>query len=207
MTNLNSPKDDYCTTREAAQMLGLSLGTVQQMVESGLLKGWKTSGGHRRVSIESVEKSLRQRGAALSVRPVTGTALRVLIAEDDADLQRLYTVTIGTWGMPLSVQVVGNGFDGLMQIGLNPPDVLITDLMMPGLDGFEMIRRLRANSALNDMDIIAISALSRDDVDERGGLPADVTLYGKPVPFQELRGYLQAKLAQRQRSSSADSHS
>ena len=40
MTNLNSPKDDYCTTREAAQMLGLSLGTVQQMVESGLLKGW-----------------------------------------------------------------------------------------------------------------------------------------------------------------------
>jgi excisionase family DNA binding protein len=207
MTKLNSLKDGYCTTREAAEMLGLSLGTVQQMVESGSLKGWKTSGGHRRVSIESVEENLRKRGAALAARPAAESGLRLLIAEDDTDLQRLYTVTIGTWAMPLSLRLVGNGFDGLMQIGLNPPDVLITDLMMPGLDGFEMIRRLRANPALNDMDIIAISALNREDVDARGGLPADVTLYGKPVPFQELRGYLQARLAQRHRNASAGGHS
>jgi hypothetical protein len=43
-------------------------------------------------------------------------------------------------------------------------------------------------------------------VAERGGLPAGVTLYGKPVPFQELRGYLQAKLAQRHRIDSAGRH-
>jgi excisionase family DNA binding protein len=178
MTNINMTKDGYCTTREAAQMLGLSLGTVQQMVESGSLKGWKTTGGHRRVSIESVEENLRRRDDTMAPKSVAEAGLRLLIAEDDTDLQRLYTVTLRTWVMPLTVNVVGNGFDGLLQIGLNPPDVLISDLMMPGLDGFEMIRRLRENPSLNNMDIIAVSALSPEDVAERGGLPAGVTLYG-----------------------------
>jgi excisionase family DNA binding protein len=194
----NKVPDDYCTTRQAAEMLGLSLGTVQQMVESGALAAWKTTGGHRRVSVTSVKDQLRRRAAAPSTSHAAAE-LSVLIAEDDPILQTLYAATVSKWELPVSLQIVGNGFEGLVQIGQQAPDVLILDLMMPGLDGFEMIRTLRANPVFSDMDIIVVSAMSADDVAERGGLPADVTLYGKPVPFQQLRGYLQAKVAQRQR--------
>jgi len=193
-------KDDYCTTREAAKLLGLSLGTVQQMVENGVLQAWKTGGGHRRIAIRSVEENLRRRGAGEA--PKSGAApLRLLIAEDDRDLQGLYAETVASWEMPIELQTVGNGFDGLMQIGLQPPDVLIADLLMPGIDGFEMIRRLRANPALNDMDIIVVTGLSPAEVAEQAGLPPGITLYAKPIPFSQLRGYLQARLAQRQRTS------
>ena len=181
-------------------MLGLSLGTVQQMVESGALAAWKTAGGHRRVSVASVGDQLRRRSGVPSAPRVQSATLSVLIAEDDDILQQLYRATMANWNLPIALQIVGNGFEGLVQIGQQPPDLLILDLMMPGLDGFEMIRTLRANPALSDMDIVVVSGMSADQVDERGGLPADITLYGKPIPFAQLHGYLHAKLAQRQRA-------
>jgi excisionase family DNA binding protein len=196
---VRAAKDDYCTTREAASRLGLSLGKIQQMVEHGELKAWKTSGGHRRVSVRSVEESLRERGAAGSGWTPGPGGLELLIAEDNLDLQKLYLKTLQSWGMPLSIQVVSNGIDGLIQIGLRPPDLLIVDLMMPGIDGFEMIHRLRANRDLEEMDIIVVTGIGREMIQERGGLPDTVSVYGKPVPFHELKGYLQAKLAQRRR--------
>ena len=46
----------FCTTRDAANLLGVSVGTVKLWVERGLLQAWKTSGGHRRISRESVQR-------------------------------------------------------------------------------------------------------------------------------------------------------
>ena len=126
-----------------------------------------------------------------------GDLLGLLIAEDNRDLQRLYLKTISGWGMPMVIQVVGSGFDGLIKIGVHAPDVLIVDLLMPGIDGFEMIKRLHDNPDLNDMDIIVVTGIGSDEIAERGGLAAAVTVYQKPIPFAELRGYLQARVAQR----------
>ncbi|WP_341677809.1 response regulator [Niveibacterium sp. SC-1] len=191
------PEREYCSTSEAAQMLGVSLGTVQQMVENGLLEAWKTAGGHRRIRIGSVEDYLRRRTSGPNTHSVG--PLRVLVAEDDHILQRLYTHTFDTWQLPIEVRLVESGFDGLLEIGRAQPDLLISDLVMPGLDGFAMISKLRADTRLADMDIVVITGLSRDDIDARGGLPDDVTVYGKPVPFKELKGYVQARIAQLQR--------
>jgi len=71
--------------------------------------------------------------------------------------------------------------------------------MMPGMDGFEMIRRLRANNDLARMDIIVVSAIDREEILERG-LPSDITILGKPIPFHEIKGFILGRLAARQRS-------
>lgn len=191
------PEREYCSTSEAAQMLGVSLGTVQQMVENGLLEAWKTAGGHRRIRIGSVEDYLRRRSSGVTnAHPV---ALRVVVAEDDRIMQRLYAHTFETWALPLEFRLVESGFDGLLEIGRQQPDLLISDLVMPGLDGFAMISKLRSDPKLADMDIVVVTGLSPEDIADRGGLPDDVTVYGKPVPFKELKGYIQARLAQFQR--------
>ena len=54
-------KPEFYTTREAAVKLGLSLGTVQKMVETGALSAWKTSGGHRRVLASSLSSYMKVR--------------------------------------------------------------------------------------------------------------------------------------------------
>ena len=188
----------FLSTRQAALRLGVSLGTVQNMVESGALEAWKTAGGHRRIPVASVEALLARRRTQTPSAQEANSQLEILIAEDDPTLQGLYQMTIESWGLPLRIRMVGNGFDGLYQVGQRIPDVLVADLMMPGLDGFEMIKRLRANPDLARMDIIVVSAIDPEEI-RRRGLPSDVTIFGKPVPFHELKGFMLGRLAARQR--------
>lgn len=189
---------EFLTTRQAALRLGFSLGTVQNMVESGALEAWKTSGGHRRIPVASVERLLARRKNLTPGTQDAAAPIDILIAEDDATLQLLYQLTIEGWDLPIKLRVVANGFDGLLEVGRKMPDILIADLMMPGMDGFEMIRNLRANPALSRMDILVVSAIEREEI-ERKGLPSDVTIFGKPIPFHEIKGFLLGRIAARQR--------
>lgn len=192
------PEREYCSTSEAAQMLGVSLGTVQQMVENGLLDAWKTAGGHRRIRVTSVEAFLRRRQAGPASAANTGV-LRLLIAEDDRIMQALYEHSVNGWDMPIEMKVVAGGFEGLMEIGRQAPDLLIADLVMPDLDGFAMIRKLRSDPNLASMDIVVVTGLTAEEIEREGGLPEDVIVYSKPIPFKELKGYVQAKLVQMQK--------
>lgn len=189
---------EYLSTRQAALRLGVSLGTVQNMVESGALEAWKTAGGHRRIPTTSVEALLARRRNLTPSAQENGGQLDLLIAEDDPTLQMLYQVTIESWNLPIKLRLVSNGFDGLLQVGQRVPDILLAHLMMPGMDGFEMIRRLRANNDLARMDIIVVSAIDREEI-LKGGLPTDITVFGKPIPFHEIKGFILGRLAARQR--------
>ena len=190
---------EYLSTRQAALRLGVSLGTVQNMVESGALEAWKTAGGHRRIPVASVDALLARRRNLTPSAQEYGGQIEILVAEDDLTLQMLYQMTVDSWNLPVKLRIVANGFDGLLQVGQHVPDILIADLMMPGMDGFEMIRRLRANTDLARMDIIVVSAIDRDEILERG-LPSDITVFGKPIPFHEIKGFILGRLAARQRS-------
>lgn len=196
-TQTEDVQDKYCSTRDAAKMMGVSLRTAQLMVERGVLQAWKTSGGHRRILLESVRQYLRDRERGGS--GIRESTLSVMVVEDDAILREAYRQVIGHWGLPVTVRLAEHGFDALVMIGKEMPDILITDLSMPEMDGFEMIRRLRANRDLDPMDIIVVSGLSDAEITSHPALPPDVTVLGKPVPFHELCGYVQARLSSRRR--------
>lgn len=176
---------DYCTTREAAGMLGTSLRTIQLWVESGILQAWKTPGGHRRVTRQSVQQLLEGRNPTFS--KIRQERLKVLVAEDDEDLLKLYEMTLSGWDLPLDLALVRNGFDALIKIGEAKPDVLITDLNMSGMDGFQMIRALRDEDYYRSIKIIVVTGLDKPEIKARGGLPKDVSVFHKPVAYEQLR--------------------
>jgi len=169
-------------------MLGVSHRTVQLWVESGVLQAWKTAGGHRRITLSSVQRVVEQRTQAIAAHPVAvaRSASKVLLVDDDTTLLRLYELEIGGWDLPLALIKANNGFEALIKIGEAKPDLLISDLSMPGMDGFRMIRTLRADPAYGNMAIIVISGLDRATI-KTMGLPDDIPVFAKPVPFGELR--------------------
>jgi excisionase family DNA binding protein len=199
---MNQTATIYCTTREASQMLGVSLRTVQLWSESGPLETWKTEGGHRRISRASVQRLLSAKGAGEEGHPA-GDALRpldrlkILVVEDDSVLLKLYKTVIANWGLPIDVIVAGNGVEGLMLVGREAPDLMIVDLLMPGMDGFQLVRSLAASSFREGMEIVVVTGLDAADIEARGGLPSDVRLFPKPVPFAELRTIAAGLLARR----------
>ena len=135
---------DVCSTREAADRLGVSLRTVQLWSEAGLLRAWKTPGGHRRILTASVDELL-QRREGVTGRRAPGGAFQVLVVEDEPDFRQLFELHLRSWGLPIHLTSVPSGFEALLQIGASRPDLLITDLRMPGIDGFEMLRALKAS--------------------------------------------------------------
>lgn len=205
MADKSDPSREFISTAQAAKQLGLSLGAVQQMVECGTLAGWKTAGGHRRIRQDSVDALLdrARTPGAIPRKANTSARLRVLVVEDDRLLQTIYRETFIAWDEPLDVRVVDHGLDALVEVGREPPDLLIADLRIPGIDGFEMIRRLRENPLCADLAIVVVSGLSAKEIAAAGGLPQDVTVYRKPIPFHELHGYMQALIAQRRRQRNA----
>ena len=113
----------FCTTREAATLLGVSVGTTQLWVDNGLLSAWKTPGGHRRVARDSVEKLLYVRMQSVVSAPTEAESarMRVLVVEDDRNLLRLYQVMLAQWPMAPEVRTVDNGIEGLLAIEAAPP--------------------------------------------------------------------------------------
>lgn len=180
----------FVTTRQAADRLNVSLRTIQLWAESGVLKAWKTAGGHRRISAESVEKMRREQRRATDVPDDPGK-LTIVVVEDDPLYLELYQLKIASWELPAVVATARDGFEGLMTIGRMQPHVVITDLSMPGMDGFRMIRSLLQNGA--PPDVIVITGLSDRQIDKAGGLPEGVTVLKKPAPLSELEMLLRAK--------------
>ena len=182
-------RDAVITTREAADLLGVSLRTVQQWVEQGALQAYRTVGGHRRVVRTSVDRLLSQRRTE-----VQGRTFRVFIAEDDPDLVKLYQMVITSWKLPLEISIANDGFRALMEIGTLKPDFLILELSIPGMDGFALIRTLRSMPDLENTDIVTVSGMTPEDIEAKGGLPESVLLLPKPIPFDQLRERIEAKL-------------
>lgn len=192
---------DVCSTREAADRLGVSLRTVQLWAEAGLLRAWKTPGGHRRILTTSVAELL-QRREGVAGRRAPGGAFQVMVVEDEPDFRQLFELHLRSWGFPIHLTSVPSGFEALLQMGTVRPDLLITDLRMPGIDGFEMLRALKASGALGELEIIVVTALTPHTIAERGGLPDGVTVLYKPLHFAELKQRL-AQLFEHWRASVA----
>jgi CheY-like chemotaxis protein len=172
-------------------------------VESGVLPAWKTAGGHRRISRIAVERLIGERRAALSgdtqpapLLPGSESRLRVMVVEDEPELLRLFTMVIAGWDLPIDVTPASDGFEALLRMGQQCPDLLVTDLNMPGMDGFKMIESLRGvGPAYDDMEIVVVTALSEADIARRGGLPSQVRVFHKPVPFDELEALVRDRVA------------
>jgi excisionase family DNA binding protein len=182
-------KKSFCTTREAARALGVSVGTVQLWVESGLLQAWKTAGGHRRVLRDSVDRLLHKESEPSAPAPLSADAvgrLSVMVVEDDANLLRLYQANMSRWPMRPEVHLLGNAVTALLHMGRQRPDLLVADLNMPDMDGFNMLRVLRSTPEFDRTTIVVVSGLDAAEITQRGGIPDAIEVLAKPIVFDRL---------------------
>lgn len=177
---------NYLTTRKAAKLLGISVRTAQQWVEKGQLEGWKTDGGHRRISHSSVSATLARR-APLTQAKLEPTPIPILIVEDEANLLRLYRMHIERWLFRTTIYTAPNGYEALVLAGEVKPQLLICDLRLPGVNGFQIVRALCEMQRFKHLGIVVVSGLPVAEIQAHGGVPERVHILGKPVDFARLQ--------------------
>src|SRR5512143_2740442 len=111
-------------------------------------------------------------------------APRILVVDDDAWIRRMVTTVLEKRGY--EVVVARDGEDGLAKAQASPPDLIITDVMMPRLDGWALVKQLRSRPELALVPVVFLTALGSDEDRIRGfRLGADDYL-AKPFRFEEL---------------------
>lgn len=192
----SSSKPDSYSTAYVATRLGVSVPTVQRWVDAGHLKAWKTPGGHRRIDARSAEALFRGAPRLEDGQQASeGTpALKVVIVDDNPDDRELLALWVDTSLPGAHVTVADNGFQGLVAIGQVAPDIVITDIMMPRMDGVEMLNQLAQHCAVRPRVLIATSSLNAAQLAQHGRLPDGVHFLPKPMEpgdfFQLLRSAL-----------------
>ncbi len=185
-------EEEHVSTLEAARILGLAVRSVQLMVDRGDLSAWKTPGGHRRITRNSVENW--KRGARPSVphnltassdaaaratqheAQATDGAARVLLIEDSVHFQTLVSLLVKQHFPDVSLHVASDGIAGLAMTGQYQPHVLLIDILLPGIDGATLITSLRSQPQFQEMQLIVITSLEGEQLS-----PYVFALEGLPV--------------------------
>ena len=117
------------------------------------------------------------------------SARRILVAEDDPNILRQIEYNLQAHGY--RVDTASTGAEALKQLMVSRPDLLITDIMMPEMDGYELVASLRADEHLSDLPVIMLTA-KVEDADVAQGYNSGTDLYlTKPFNPTELITFVQ----------------
>ncbi len=180
MSKLPTVVSTDCRTLEAARLLGMAVRSVQLMVDRGDLAAWKTPGGHRRIARSSVDRWLAARQgvapaaqsagglpaghttapmvSARAAGPAAGSG-QVLVIEDSKHYQNLVALLLRAHFPNLAVTLADEGVSGLALAGQLQPQVLIVDILLPGIDGATLILSLRSHPQFAASRLIVITSL------------------------------------------------
>lgn len=189
--------DGYCGTSYAAKLLNLSVGTIQNLVEINSLKAWKTQGGHRRISLQSIQEYQYANNLETTAWYSSDAKLRVLVVEDDENTRLMYQAYLDRWALPLDVTMYASAMEALLDMPAMQPQVLLTDLNMPEMDGFKFLKTLREHKLFATLPIIVMTGLTSAQIAQKGGLPKEVQVLQKPIDMEWLRGFLEALITVR----------
>jgi len=171
---------EWLTLGQAASYLGVAQSTVRKWSDGGRLSAFYTPGGHRRFRRSDLDAFLAgsSGGAAAAAR------LLVLIVDDDERLREFVRVNLEMDGY--LVREAGSAEEGLAALEEEPPDLVLLDVMMPQVDGFEMLRRMQERHGLGSVPVIMFSGKVDEETSNRAEREGAQAFIGKPFDPQAL---------------------
>jgi excisionase family DNA binding protein len=173
------------TTTQAARLLGVSDQTIANWVDQGQLPAGRTGGGHRRIEPDDLVAFLVKQNLRVPIELI-GTTSAILIVDDDPGVGQWMSRVIGEQHGHCRVLVAQDGYAAGEIVTAERPGIVILDLYMPGLDGFEVCRRIKSRPSTRDTVVIAITAHPSPDA-ERAILDAGAAVcLSKPISAVQL---------------------
>lgn len=141
---------EYYSVPEAAKLCGVGRTTMWRWVKTGDIKAFVTPGGHHRILKKDIDPFMTKRkNLELAKQKI------VLLVEDDPFIQKVITKSLQYEKYRL--EIANNGFEAGIKISAIKPDLIILDLFMQGVNGFDVCRMIKNNESLRHIKVLAIT--------------------------------------------------
>jgi excisionase family DNA binding protein len=170
---------DWLTLGQAAKYLGVAQSTIRKWSDQGRVPAFYTPGGHRRYRRADLDAFLERSGPGAKER----TGPSVLIVDDDDNLRSFVRATLELDGY--AVREAASAEEGLDALDAEPPDLILLDVMMPQMDGWEMLRRVQERHGVGAIPVIMFSGKVEEGAGEATARGARGFI-GKPFDPQQL---------------------
>jgi excisionase family DNA binding protein len=174
---------DWLTLGQAARYLGVAQSTIRKWSDQGRLPAFYTPGGHRRYRQRDLDAFVA--GSAAGA-PATRTrpAPLVLIVDDDPRIREFIRVNLEMDGY--AVREAGSADEGLAALEAEPPDLILLDVMMPKVDGWQMLQRVRERHGVDSIQVVMFSGKVEEDAADQAEAGGAQAFLGKPFNPQDL---------------------
>ena len=170
---------EWLTLGQAAKYLGVAQSTIRKWSDQGRVPAFYTPGGHRRYRRRDLDVFLERSGPGGS----SHAGPLVLIVDDDDRVREYVRVNLEMEGY--SVREAGNAEQGLAALEEVSPDLVLLDVMMPEVDGWEMLRRVHDRHGVGAIPVVMFSGKVDEGAEEATARGAQGFL-GKPFDPQQL---------------------
>lgn len=180
------------TTGEIANFCDVTINAVKKWIASGKLEAFRTPGGHYRVNRNDFIDFVGRYKLDIKER-IFPDKKRILIIDDEKEVVEFIKGAIEALQDGFSIETAGDGYEALIKVGDFKPELLVLDIRMPKIDGFEVCRRIKNDEKTRGIKILAVTAYGRDDMDEIMRCGADYCL-SKPLKLKEFQRNVQRLL-------------
>ena len=179
--------EDILTVFKASKQCNVSPKTIINWIESGHITAYKTVGGHRRIKKTDLVAFMTKQGIPISEDTPVEERIRILVVDDDPIIVETIVQSLEEDEHDYEVISASDGFEAGIQVSHFKPYLLILDIMMPDIKGYEVCKKIKSDEETKDIKIIVLSAyLDEEKFKKMKEYGADVC-FSKPLPLPQLK--------------------
>ena len=179
--------DEILTVFQASKHCNVSPKTIINWIEAGHIQAYKTVGGHRRIKKSDMEDFMRKQGIPIPEKEITTERKRILIVDDDAIIVETLVQALEEEEYDYEIISASDGFEAGLQVNHFRPHLLILDIMMPDIKGYDVCKKIKTNKETKDTKILVLSAYLDDEKFKKMKEYGADLCFSKPLPLPQLK--------------------
>lgn len=174
------------STSDVARYCHVTADTIRKWAEAGKIRVFKTPGGHRRIRRDDLIRFLRENNMPIH-EDLGNAGVKILVVDDEKAVISVIRRFLERAQTSFQIEMAMDGFDAGQMVATFQPDIIFLDLRLPGLDGFEVTRRIKSNPDTSHINIIAMTGYYQGEVANRVLELGAAILLQKPFTPDDLR--------------------
>jgi excisionase family DNA binding protein len=178
---------EILTVSQACKYCKVSSKTIINWIDAGHIKAYKTVGGHRRIKKEDLDEFLKAKGMPLPEEPRAEERKKILVVDDDRIIVETIVQALEEDEYGYELISASDGFEAGLQVSHFKPDLVILDIMMPDINGYEVCQKIKCSPLGQNTKVIVLSAYLNDEAFKQMKEYGADACFSKPLPLEQLK--------------------